>query len=439
MSNMPTYVELEQRVKELEKEALQYEQTKEALRKNEDRYRRITEAVTDYVFKVRIEDGHPVETIHGTGCVVVTGYTPEDFVLDPYLWILMVAGEDRAVVHEQARCVLLNQDTQSIEHRILRKDGVIRWVKNTLVPHYDQHGNLLSYDGIVRDIDERRKAQEDLKKAHDELELRVEERTEELVKTNEKLQHEIEERKRLEKVLMQKEKLKILGAIAAGLAHEIRNPLVSIGGFAQRLKKKIPNLHECDIIVSESQRLEKMLTRIGSYLEPIEIHPQQCSVNTIITDCYKLLPPETDRREITCRWELAPNMPEAYVDPEILSQIIINLIHNAMQIMNKGGTLLVNTFESEQDIHIEFKNQAIGLKMEDPESLFMPFTETGQSYGLPLCHRLLKDMEGLLSFVQEKDCIVLTITLPKIDQSPGEKRVQDKTALPLISNYAMSG
>ena len=87
MSGMPTYEELEQLVKDLKKDALWYNLTEDALRKSEERYRRITEAVTDYVFKVRIEDGQAVETVHGSNCVAVTGYTPEDFASDPYLWI----------------------------------------------------------------------------------------------------------------------------------------------------------------------------------------------------------------------------------------------------------------------------------------------------------------------------------------------------------------
>ncbi len=261
------------------------------------------------------------------------------------------------------------------------------------------------------------RASEALRKAHNELELRVERRTEELVNANKKLQHEIETRKRLEKALMQKEKLKTLGAIAAEVAHEIRNPLVAIGGFAKRLKHKYPDLQECDIILNESQRLEKILSRIRNYLEPVEIHPQECSVNTIINDCLNLLSPETEQRNVKCQLELDLDLPASYVDPEILSQTFINLIRNATKAMDKGGTLLISSFESKQDIHIEFKNKADGVKVEPSEALFMPFAEGGQSFGLPICYRLLKDMGGLLSFFQEDDFMVFSVVLPKIDSS----------------------
>jgi len=268
------------------------------------------------------------------------------------------------------------------------------------------------------------RATEALRKARDELELRVQRRTVAIVEANEKLQLEIEERKRLEKALMQKEKLKTLGAIAAEVAHEIRNPLVAIGGFAQRLKQKFPDLHECDIILNESQRLEKILSRIRSYLEPVELHPQECTVNRIVSDCLDLLSPETERKDLKCQIDLDPDLSAAYADPEILSQIFINLIRNATEAMEKEGILVIKTFETDKDVHIEFKNQTHGLKIEDPEAMFMPFSEGGHSFGLPICYRLLKDMGGLLSFAQEKDVMVFAVTLPKVHKVRKKKKLR---------------
>jgi len=310
---------------------------------------------------------------------------------------------------------------------------------STLVPHYDQQGKLLSYDGLVRDIHDRKQAEEELRKAHDELELHVERRTAELVKTNEELKHEMEERKRLENALMQREKLKTLGAIAAEVAHEIRNPLVSIGGFAKRLKQKLPDLPECDIILSESERLERILSRIMNYLEPVELHPRECSVNTIITDCLNLLSPETEARHVKCVLDLSARLPVIHADPEILAQIFINLIRNAAEAMDKGGDIFVKSFETDQDLQIEFKNKAPGLKIDHPDSLFMPFAEGGNNFGLSLCYRLLKDMGGLLSFTQENDCMIFTVSLPKTVQLSPEKVAHDRVEPDLPRDWAVYG
>jgi signal transduction histidine kinase len=102
-----------------------------------------------------------------------------------------------------------------------------------------------------------------------------------------------------------------------------------------------------------------------------------------------------------------------HTDPDILTQIFVNIILNAIEAMNIGGVLTIRTFESSQDVYIEFKNPASGPEIKHPELLFMPFAEGGESIGLPLCYRLLKNMGGLLSYNSERGQMVLTVSLPK--------------------------
>ncbi|MBN2158130.1 MAG: PAS domain S-box protein [Spirochaetes bacterium] len=138
-------------------------QAETALKESEDRYRRITGAVTDYVYSVRIEQGMPAETIHGPACEAVTGYTSDEFSRDPYLWINMVHEDDREAVRNMAERLLSGAGVEAIEHRIWRKDGSLRWVRNTPVPHYNADGRLTSYDGLISDITERKIAETALK------------------------------------------------------------------------------------------------------------------------------------------------------------------------------------------------------------------------------------------------------------------------------------
>ena len=124
---------------------------------SEERYRRITETITDYMFTVKVEGDRAVRTVHGPGCVAVTGYTPEELGEDPGPWLVMVVPEDRSAVIEQARAVLAGERFTPIEHRIVRKDGALRWVRSTPVPQYGPDGSLVAYDGLIQDITERRK------------------------------------------------------------------------------------------------------------------------------------------------------------------------------------------------------------------------------------------------------------------------------------------
>ncbi len=144
MNKKPTYKELQQRINELEKSGLKLQYLEEELRESKNRYQRMIEAVTNYIFSVTVQNSHPVETIHRPPCEAVTGYTTEDFSSDPYLWIKMVPVEDHQIVNDQSSNILSGGKPKTIEHRIIKKDGTIRWVSNTPVPQYDMHGNLIS-------------------------------------------------------------------------------------------------------------------------------------------------------------------------------------------------------------------------------------------------------------------------------------------------------
>ena len=145
-----------------------------ALEESEERYRRITEAITDYIYTVRIANGGVAGTFHGPTCEAVTGYSSEEFEQDPYLWIRMVPAEDQQMVRAQASSILSGDGVEPIEHRIMTKDGRIRWVSNSIVPNYDVEGNLISYDGLIRDITTRKIAEETLRESEERYRQLVE-------------------------------------------------------------------------------------------------------------------------------------------------------------------------------------------------------------------------------------------------------------------------
>ena len=149
------------------KEISNHKRAEEALKESEKRYRRITEAITDYIYTVRVEDGNADKTRHGAGCMAVTGFTEEEFAADPYLWIRMVPAHDYTAVENHAKQVLAGEETPALEHRIIRKDGVERWVRNTPVLRRDEHGRLQEYDGLIQDITERKLAEKALQESEE--------------------------------------------------------------------------------------------------------------------------------------------------------------------------------------------------------------------------------------------------------------------------------
>ena len=126
------------------------------LQESEERYRRITEAITDYVFMVTIGPGGFTTTDQGPGSVAVTGYSATEFAARPDLWIDMVVPEDREKVLAQADELVENGSAPPVEYRIVRRDGAVRIVRNTPVPWYDRDGKLVGYDGLLQDITQTR-------------------------------------------------------------------------------------------------------------------------------------------------------------------------------------------------------------------------------------------------------------------------------------------
>jgi PAS domain S-box-containing protein len=224
---------------------------------------------------------------------------------------------------------------------------------------------------------------------------------------------DITDRVLLEKAIVQREKLKTLGAISAEVAHEIRNPLVSIGGFAQRLKKKQPDLAEGEIILKESKRLERILDRIRDYLKPVDIRPRLCSVNELVNYCTELLKIEFEQRQAKCSLELKKSIPLIQADPDILTQILITLIRTALESMAEGETLAIKSLESDRNVQVTLRNRVPASKFKNPEELLLPFDEEGESLGLPLCYKLLRKMGGILSCEREPNELVFIASLPK--------------------------
>lgn len=141
---------------------------------SEERYRRLLASVTDYVFTVTVAEGRPVATVHGPGCVAVTGYEPEAYATDPLLWYRMVHEEDRAAVTAQAEAVLATGKAAPLEHRIVHRDGSVRWVRNTPVPRLDEQGRLVGYDGLISDITARKQVELALRESEEKYRCLVE-------------------------------------------------------------------------------------------------------------------------------------------------------------------------------------------------------------------------------------------------------------------------
>lgn len=155
---------LRQRIADFEISEAQRRQTEQALIESEERYKRLISAVTAYTYSVEVRDGCAISTSHSIGCLPITGYHPEDYESNPYLWHRMIYPDDKMTVEASIEKVLSGSDVHPIEHRIIRRDGKVIWIRNTMVPHRNDQGLMTHYDGLIEDITERKLAEEELRR-----------------------------------------------------------------------------------------------------------------------------------------------------------------------------------------------------------------------------------------------------------------------------------
>ncbi len=364
----------------------------EALTKSEEIYRALVEGTSDAILMV---DRKRTLISVNRAFLDLFGYSKEE-----------VEGNSVRIIHPSEESFeqfgrkaypALESAPIRIEWELMKKDGTVFPVEGTYSAIKGLDGSVNGHVGIIRDITERRRVDREIKKYRRHLEGMVRERTKELEEAH--------------KALVQREKLKTLGAIAAEVAHEIRNPLVSIGGFARRLQKKHPESREADIILKESRRLENMLNRITYYLRPIEMRPKDCYVNSILSEALDLLAPELEKEHIRVQLDLDPELPMAHVDPDILTQVFVAIIRSAMNVMNSERDLTVSSYDGEQAIYVDFRSNA-GKKAKDPELMLLPFNQEEQ-VGVSSSFKLLKGMGGTLSFSELDHQAVFTVSLVK--------------------------
>jgi len=205
--------------------------------------------------------------------------------------------------------------------------------------------------------------------------------------------------------LIQQERMAALGEMATSMAHEIRNPLVSIGGFARRLRDKLATDEQArkysDIIFQEVHRLERILQEILAFAKEAPPAFVSTDINKVIEDVLFLFRDSLSARNVRIVTGLSPELPLISADPQQLKQVFINLFANAEQAMGEsGGSLWVSTRLSSElppEIKIEISNTGPPIPQEIMANIFNPFFTTksaGTGLGLAIVHRIINSHHG---------------------------------------------
>lgn len=226
---------------------------------------------------------------------------------------------------------------------------------------------------------------------------------------NEELIRSIGEARRIQDKLIRAEKLSALGRLTAEVAHEIRNPLTVVGGFAKRLEKRLPDGEKekeyAGIIVSEVGRLERILRDVLSFSREAKYHQRHTSLNGIVADTAQEYAGQCGKKSIRVNVEALRGLPTCVADEDQVRQAVNNLVQNAIDAMQSGGALTLRTRMTEENgvrfAVIEVADTGTGIPEEQSDRIFEPFysrKEIGQGTGLGLsiCKKIMEEHRGLI-------------------------------------------
>jgi len=228
----------------------------------------------------------------------------------------------------------------------------------------------------------------------------------------------------LKKEIEKSKRLASIGGLAAGVAHEIRNPLSSIKGFAAYISTRYNHVPEdkklAEVMIHEVERLNRVVGQLLELSKPVNIVKKPYSVATLISHSIKVIERNTEKKNIRINIKDIPDLPLINVDSDSLTQALLNLYLNAGEAMPDGGTLSIEADQEQISgmLRITIEDTGRGIDKKDLAHVFDPYFTTKQSgtgLGLSIVHRIIESHDGQISIESELNKGTrVTILLPFI-------------------------
>ena len=216
---------------------------------------------------------------------------------------------------------------------------------------------------------------------------------------------DLREIKKLEEKVQRTEKLAAIGELAAGIAHEIRNPLSSIRGFAQFLRHALENKPReqayADIMVSEVDRINRVVSDLLTFARPMKAQPVPTDISELIEHVLRLVAADASSRDVCIQTRVSKikNFP---IDASQITQALLNLLLNALQAVDQGGRIEIGAeYRTETNcLVIWVADNGPGISLDRKAKIFEPFFTTrkkGTGLGLAIVHKIVENHEGEIS------------------------------------------
>jgi signal transduction histidine kinase len=325
----------------------------------------------------------------------------------------MIHPDDREAVLGQLKRVQEGH-AEPLEHRIIHRDGSVRWVRNTPVPRMDRIGNLVAYDGLISDITGRKLAEEKLKQANTELSAKHAELTKTLM-----------DLKETRNLLIEAEKLEMVGQLAAGVAHEVKNPLaIILSGIEFLVQQPLAGDDTAKLVLKDMgdalNRADGVIRGLLDFAAGQQLGMNPENINEVIEATLSLMRHTFSKAGVAVSKVLLPVPPMVQMDRNKVEQVLVNVFLNAIHAMPEGGCLTVRTLTRVLAAHevasdpgargtdrfhaglqvlvVEVDDTGSGLSPAVQGKLFEPFfttKPTGQGTGLGLAvSKKILEMHG---------------------------------------------
>lgn len=287
----------------------------------------------------------------------------------------------------------------------------------------DEVGKLAAqFNNMVERIraarDENRRLYDALQRAHDNLQIKVDEATTELWQKNRELARTVELLSTAQREVARAQRLSAIGQLAATVAHKIGTPLTALSGHIQ-LMAEDPQLgmesrRRLETVEAQIERTSRIIQDLLLYARKPELTLSPMDVNACLQECLLLLRPEMDRRRVVLASNLSPDVDKVQADQQQLQEVFCNLIENAMDAMPDGGTLTVRTSRWHESttvldgpaVAVEITDTGQGIPEEVREQIFQPFFTTkkagrGTGLGLAIALDTIRAHGGQISVESE--------------------------------------
>ncbi len=228
--------------------------------------------------------------------------------------------------------------------------------------------------------------------------------------------------KDLESEMRENERLAAVGRMAAGVAHEVRNPLSSIKGLALLLKNKFSrqskDYETTGLLIQEVERMNRTISELLSFARPAALELQQIDICELLSETLQLVSADMASEHITTRLDCVPGLPMVSADRDRLSQVLINILLNGVQAMDQGGVLEItaDVKSGEHQLELSFADNGTGIQPEHLAQIFFPYFTTksgGTGIGLAISQKIIADHGGTIRVESEPGKgTTVTVELP---------------------------